>query len=142
MPAFIVSDETINKVVSYLYSEANSPVEWLEYSALKLQEIEGLYPDTPENAERLGNKLFDMNAAALDSRYGEGEAEKARPLGFSFQLNFPGSQIAAIKALESWLYQCLQGHIIYTRLYQAMKEVRNELCIDSVHQTEEYEEAD
>lgn len=141
MSAFVVSDETINKIVSLLYTKANNFDNWFKYNALKLQKIQGLYPETPENAERLAGKMFELNIAAVNARYGGGEAEKFRSLDFSFQLNYPGSQIAAIKALDSWLYQCSEDDIDYSRLFRAMEEIRNALCLDYVHRTKEYEAA-
>ena len=138
MSAFVVDDETINKVVSYLYAKANGPDDWLRYRALRLAKM-GINPAIPEHCDRLAHLMFDLNVAAVNARYGEGEAEKFRPLDFKYQLNFPGSQMQAIKSLETWLYQCLEGDINYHRLYVAMEEVRNMLCIDYVHSTEEYE---
>ena len=140
MSTFVVDDGTINKIVSYLYAKANGPDNWVKYRAVKLAKMD-IDLRIPEHCERIAHLMFDLNVTAVNARYGDGEAEKFRPLDFKYQLNFSGSQIQAIKALESWLYQCLEGDIAYHRLYLAMEEIRNMLCIDYVHQTEEYEGA-
>jgi hypothetical protein len=140
MSSFVVDDVTINNVVSYLYSKGNGPDDWLRYRAVKLAKM-GYDLTNPEHCEKVANLMFELNVAAVNKRYGEGEAEKFRPLDFKYLLAFPGSQMQAIKALETWLYQCLENDIHLHRLYGAMEQIRDMLCIDYVHNSEEYEAA-
>lgn len=139
MSAFVVDDETINKVVSFLYAKANGPDDDLSLKHTKLVKI-GYDPMSRDGCKELANKMFDMNVAAVNAKYGEGAAEQFRPLDFKF-LFVPSSQIKVIKALESWLYQCLEGRIPSLQLYGAMEEIRDILCVDVVHNLEEYEAA-
>jgi hypothetical protein len=138
MSSFVVDDVTINNVVSYLYSKGNGPDDWLRYRAVKLAKM-GYDLTNPEHCEKVANLMFELNVAAVNKRYGEGEAEKFRPLDFKYLLAYPGSQMQAIKALETWLYQCLEDDIHLHRLYGAMEQIRDMLCIDYVHNSEEYE---
>jgi hypothetical protein len=93
----------------------------------------------PEQGEKLANLMFALNVAAVNKRYGEGEAEKFRSLNFKYRLTYPRSQMQTIKALETWLYQCLEKDVHLHRLYSAMEQIRDMLCIDYVHNSEEYE---
>lgn len=138
MSFFVVDDETINIVVSYLFAKGNGPDDWLRYRAVKLAKM-GYDLAIPEHAEKLSNLMFEMKVAAVNKRSGEGEAEKFRPLDFKYRLAYPGSQMQTIKALETWLYQCLEKDVHLHRLYGAMEQIRDMLCIDYVHNSEEYE---
>jgi hypothetical protein len=138
MSAFVVDDVTINNVVSYLYAKGNGPDDWLRYRAIKLAKM-GYNLAIPEDCKKLANLMFELNVAAVNAKYGEGEAEKFRPLDFKYLLAYPGSQMQAIKALETWLYQYLENDAHRHRLYSAMEQIRDMLCIDYVHSSEEYE---
>jgi hypothetical protein len=138
MSAYIVDNETINKIVSYLYAKAvggdTSSV------LLELVKIGWDLSNNQDHAERLANAMFDLNVAAVQARY-EGAEEEWYPLpSFKYQFT-PASQIEAIKALKTWKYQCTEGYIPTTKLYKAMTEVHCLLCVDFVEQTEEYEAA-
>lgn len=139
MSAFVVEDETINKIVSYLYANANGQDCSILWSATKLYKL-GFDLSVAENCIRLAQRMFEMNVAAVDSRYGEGEAKEFRTLDFKYSFT-PASLIEVIKALESWDYQCTEGEIPFLRLYHAMDEVKCILSVFYVHQTEEYEGA-
>jgi hypothetical protein len=138
MSSYVVDDETINMVVSYLYAKGNGPDDWLRYRAVKLAKM-GYDLTNPEHCEKVANLMFELNVAAVNKKYGKGEAEKFRPLDFKYLLAYPGSQMQAIKALETWLHQCLEKDVHLHRLYGAMKQIRDMLCIDYVHNSEEYE---
>jgi hypothetical protein len=137
MSAYIVDDETINKIVSYLYAKANGPDPNIDWKHTKLGKM-GYDPKSILSCAELGKKMFALNVAAVNERYGEGEAEKFRPLDFKY-LFVAASQIEVIKALKAWKYQCTEGTVPDLALYKAMTEVHCLLCIDFVEQTEEYE---
>lgn len=139
MSAYIVENETINKIVSYLYAKANGPDSGIYWKATKLFKM-GYDLASSSSCSDLAHKMFDLNVAAVNARYGEGEAEMLRPLDFRFQFA-PASQIDAIKALKTWKYQCTEGYTPTTKLYKAMTEVHCLLCVNFVEQTEEYEAA-
>lgn len=137
MPAFVVDDETINKVVSYIYAKANGPGSSIYWKNTKLYKM-GYDVFSDASCAELAQKMFAMNVAAVNERYGDGEAEKFRPLDFKYW-HVQASLIPVIKALESWKYQCTEGKIPDSALYKAMVELRCLLCIEYVHQTDEYE---
>jgi hypothetical protein len=136
MSTYIVDDETINKIVSYIYVNANAPLSSIQWEATKLFKMGYDLTSGPSCIE-LGHKMFDLNVAAVNERYGEGEAEKFRPLNFKYQFT-PASLIEVIWALRTWKNQCTEGDVPKLALYQAMDEVHRLLCINFVEQTEEY----
>lgn len=132
MSTFVVDDETINKVVSYLYAKAvGEDTSVVSRGLVKM----GFDLSKTLHVERLANAMFDLNVAAVKERY----------RGFSLPtftyLFTPASEIEVIKALESWSYQCREGRIPASELYKAMAQTLCLLCIDYVHYTEEYEAA-
>ena len=139
MSVYIVDDETINKVVSYIFAKALAPDSSIRWDATKLAKM-GYSLISAFSCDELAHKMFDMNVATVNARYGEEEGE-----GFSvpvFEYLFtPASQIEVIKALKAWKYQCTEGQVPELALYKAMIEVHYLLCIDFVEQTEEYEAA-
>ena len=138
MSSYVVDDETINRIVSFLYAKATGPDCWIQDSAEKITKM-GIVLGNFEHCERLADLMFALNVAAVNAKYGEGEAEKFRPLNFKYRLAFPGSQMQAIKALDTWLHQCPENDVHLHRLYSAMEQIRDLLCIDYVRRTDEYE---
>jgi hypothetical protein len=136
MSAYIVKDETINKIVSYIFAKALAPDSSIHWEATKLAEM-GYSLISAYSCSELAHKMFDMNVAAVKARYGEVEGE-----GFLFPpfeyLFTPATQIEVIKAIKAWKYQCTEGRVPELALYKAMTEVHCLLCIDFVDQTEEY----
>ena len=135
MSAFVVDDETINKVVSYIYSKANAPDSSISWKETKLYKMG--YDVFSEPCIELAQKMFNLNVAAVNARYGEGKAEKFRPLDFKYW-NAPAPLIQVIKALETWKYQCTEGKISDYALYKAMVELHCLFCIEALRQTDEY----
>lgn len=138
MSAFVVQDKTINQVVSLLHLGILSGCIPLELGLTKISEA-GFDLNTQDGPRQLAEEMFALNVAAVNARYGKGEAEKFRPLDFKYQI-VSVSRVQVIKSLESWLYQCTEGNVPATRVYQAMEDVLSALCIDFVHRTKEYME--
>lgn len=134
MPSFVVEDETINKVVSYIHARAvRGDTSVISPGLVKM----GFDLSKTLDVERLANAMFKLNVAAMKEKYGEGETEFPLPT-FGYMLT-PASQIEVVKALECWKYQCTEGFIPASRFYKAMARTLCLLCIDYVHNTEEYE---
>jgi len=133
MSSYIVDNETINKVVSYLYVKASGG----DTSVVSLGLVKMGYDFTdPLHTKRLANAMFDLNVAAVKARYREEAGEGSPTFTYVFT---PASQIEVIKALECWRYQCTEGRIAESELYKAMDQTRCLLCIDYIHQLKEYE---
>ena len=136
MSTYVVDDVTINKVVSYLFAKAVGPDSSIR--ATKLSAM-GYDLSSSSSCYELSHKMFDMNVAAVNERYGKCEAETFRPLDFKCHF-VPATQIEVIKALKVWKYQCTEGGIPELALYKAMVEIHCLLCIDYVEKMEEYED--
>ena len=138
MSAFVVEDETINRVVAYLLNLAWGRDDgWIPDLTCRA----GFDLSDPDNAERLAQAMFDLNVAAVDARYGEGEAAQFRPLDFAYQPVTPPSLIGAYKALQCWAYQCSEGDVPDSPLYQTMDAIRDTMARRYIEAAPAYEAA-
>ncbi len=80
MSAFIVEDETINKVIACLNSVENGPdhADWITRPLRNIAYIGKL-------GKTLGEAMFALNVASVEERYGEGSATEFRPLDYQFK---------------------------------------------------------
>ncbi len=140
MSAFIVEDETINNIVSHF---RHRTLEDQYYYPRRILSNLGYDLGTAEGREKLARDMFALNVEAVNQRYGEGEAEKFRPLNFQYQhIALPISNIQAIKTLSCWHYQCCEGDIPETSaLYKAMQEVKAAMAMEIVQHSPEWEAA-
>jgi hypothetical protein len=113
MSAFMVADETINRVITWLSWEITKS-QWLKKKA-----EDGLKIDTSKHywEEELGHAMFELNIAGVNDRYGEGEAKTFRALNYRYT-PVHGSRIQVLKSLQCWLYQCMEGEVVKKPLYQ------------------------
>ena len=138
MSAFIVEDTTINKIVTWFRREVyRRESNTLDQLAKKYQ-ID-LVSDVWD--EPLANAMFALNCEAVNARYGDGEAEKFRPLTFIFRPEPYVTLVEVYKSLQCWLYQCCEGDVPETKLYQFFREIENYLARKIVMALPEYEEA-
>src|SRR2546423_13674024 len=101
MSAFMVEDTTINTVVAWLTRAiATSPTFDLDRLARKYDV--DLVSDRWD--EKLAHAMFQLNCDAVNARYGEGEAEKFRPLNFTYKAEY-ASPVQVFKSLQCWHYQ-------------------------------------
>ena len=106
MSAFIVSNATIHRAV------------W----GMKYAKLTGAYD------KELGQKLYALNAEAVQQRYGDDFAER---------VNFtpePGvvSKISAVKALHCLRYQCSEGNVPSKKLFKMLSRAIEILSEDIV----------
>jgi hypothetical protein len=138
MSAFMVKDETINRVVWWISREVATS-EWFK------EKVESaLHIDTTKSGwqQKLGQAMFELNIAGVDDRYGEGEAKKFRELNYRYS---PASclEIQACKSLHCWLYQCAEGEVVKKPLYQFFDTVIERRLTDSIIYTlPEYQRAE
>jgi hypothetical protein len=113
MSAYMVRDETINRVITWLSWEITRS-DWL-----KRKVDEELHLDLSKSnwEEELGHAMFQLNIDGVNERYGEGEAQKFRKLNYHYTPAH-GSNIQVLKSLQCWLYQCMEGEVIKKPLYQ------------------------
>src|ERR1700694_2447680 len=118
MSAFMVEDQTINRVVTWLTREVQRSrftLDWLarEYDV----DVSGDQWD-----EKLARAMFQLNCDGVHARYGEGEAEKFRPLNFTYKPEGDTFLVQVLKSLQCFLYQCSEGDVPHTKLYQFLEE--------------------
>ena len=135
MSAFMVENKTINKVITKLAYDRDG--DWLKR---KCREA-GYNLDTLGGRSKLGWDMFKLNMRSISQRYGAGEAEKFRPLDYSFGLEGNYTKISALKSLRCLLYQCTEGDCDKSPLYQLMDEISNSWSYSIVSSLPEYEQA-
>jgi len=141
MSAFVVADETINTVVSWLEMKASGAPDLYFGGCSRILAEAGYQVEFSEHAERLADDMFALNVEAVNQRYGEGEAEQFRPLDFEYRFSIPPSPVRTVKALDCWMYQCAEGNVPETPLFKLMDRVRNAIYRGIVHSSEAYDQA-
>ena len=127
MSAFMVADETINRVIAWLSWEI-SRSRWL-----KIKVEDALQIDTSKHnwEETLGHAMFELNITGVNDRYGENKARKFRALNYRYT-PLHGSKIQVLKSLQCWLYQCMEGEVIKKPLYQFFDTVVEPHLMNSI----------
>ncbi len=137
MSAFMVEDRTINYVVNWLRRE----IESFSLLPKKLKELR-IDPNEAGWAEKLGQQMFQLNIAAVDSRYGSGQAATFRTLDYRYQVTEPVPLVQVLKSLQCWLYQCCEGGEPASVLYTLFDtDVRVYLMSKIISMLPEYEDA-
>jgi hypothetical protein len=137
MSAFMVTDETINRVVTWLAWEVYRNM-WLKDNVAKLIAIDLTHGNW--EAE-LGNAMFQLNIDAVNARYGDGEAQHFRKLEYQYRI-VSAPKLQVYKSLRCWLYQCCEGDVFKRPLYQAFDTVIIDyLMRQIIADLPEYEEA-
>ena len=132
MSAFIVEDKTINRVISWLERSPQDFGSHLLSTVLKAADIRA-YDD--EWRDKLGATMAEMNADAVNQRYGENQTAAHE---FSWEIC---TDIQALKSLQCWHYQCAEGDIPDRPLFKAFEEVERQLAASIVSRLPEYEKA-
>jgi hypothetical protein len=140
MSAYIVADHTINQIVNWLGRELEQASATLLIRQ-KLLEL-GFDASIAGWLEILGQEMFALNIQAVDARYGQGEAVKFRTLTYRYAVTQPVSLVQVLKSMHCWLYQCAEGHVPQTALYQLFdKDVQLYLMTEIIDTLPEYEQA-
>jgi hypothetical protein len=138
MSAFMVRDETINRVIYWLSREVTKS-DWIKN---KVQQTLGLDCDKEGWQEQLGQAMFELNIARVNQRYGEGEAKNFRELNYRYTPAH-GSTIQVLKSLQCWLYQCMEGEVVKRLLFQFFDTViEHHLMSSIISNLPEYDRAE
>jgi len=137
MSAFMVKDQTINRIVTWLKSEVATSHYTLDQLARKYD----VNLTSEKWDEKLAHAMFLLNCDGVNARYGEGEAEKFRLLNFTYQPEIYFSKVQVLKSLQCWLYQCCEGDVPKTKLYQFFEEVEKYLAVQIVMDLPAYQKA-
>jgi len=119
MSAYIVKNECINRIVSYLYS--NNKI-------------------TEDQCKILGKQLLKMNIKAVCQRYGDKEINKLVK-DYVYQYVDARDHYQVLKSLDCFLYQCLEGTVPKMKLYKKMTEYQYSLTYKLVSKLKQYDDA-
>jgi hypothetical protein len=120
MSAFMVADKTINRVVNWLSRD----VDRSSFLKEKVEKAFGVSTDKDGWIETVGKAMFQLNIDGVNDRYGNGEAQKFRPLNYIYTPGHPttiynlSTKIQVLKSMQCWLYQCMEGEVVKNPLYQ------------------------
>ena len=138
MSAFMVADETINRVVYWLYWEVTK-YQWLRD---KLEQVSGIDTTSYGWSETLGKAMFALNIAGVNDRYKDRGAKSFRPLDYRYT-PVHGSPVQVLKSLQCWLYQCMEGDVVKQPLYQFFHDtVERHLMSSIISDLPEYQAAE
>src|SRR5437588_3824126 len=137
MSAFIVEDTTINRVVTWLKREVQRSRFTLDWLAREY----GVELTSDNWDEKLAQAMFQLNCDGVNARYGEGEAEKFRPLNFTYKPEGDTFLVQVLKSLQCFLYQCSEGDVPQSKLYQFLEEVEHHLAVKIIMDLPEYDTA-
>lgn len=129
MSAFIVEDKTINVIANWI-NRVQSGGWYLREAALDAND-----PAT------VGAALFSLNIQAVEARYGQGEAAAFRPLDYHWTPLQFASPVATYKAIQCLLYQCGEGKVPETPLYQALEKLARSLAHEIISGLPGYDNA-
>ena len=137
MSAYVVDDETINRVVTHLDNDDRA--RW------NLEQIREALGTATVQPEALGLAMFKLNVEAVGQRYPDLKSIEDMPgeIGhyeYAHRIELCG-RVQALKSLECWLYQCSEGNVPERPLFQAMQSMAHSLAMDIVASTPEYERA-
>ena len=92
-----------------------------------------------EAGTKIGQKLFRLNRRALRARYGSGEHLNVPK--FVFENWADATPVEQFKAMCCVLYQCCEGDVPNSRLYDELNHSASELAQSIVQDPQEYEKA-
>lgn len=123
MSAFVVEDKTINRIVTFLAMDRD--VDWMRRDIVRKL---GFSIADQAGKEKLGKLMFELNVNAVNQRYGPDEAASFRLLDYKFRTELYGNSIQVFKSLECWLYQCSEGNVPESELYQFMEHIAGQIA--------------
>ena len=138
MSAFMVEDTTINRVVTWLTREVHRNHFAIE--ELLAREY-GIDLESAGWGEKLAQAMFQLNCDGVNARYGKGEAETFRSLNFRYQPEACQSLVQVLKSLQCWQYQCSEGDVPETKLYQFFEAVEHHVALKIVMSLPEHDKA-
>lgn len=143
MSAFVVSDQTINELVSWLYDIGKRGTSSNRYYLLWRLREAGYKLDTQLGCKRLAEEIFTLNCDSIEQRYGEGQAEEFRPLDFDFEYSpMTVNVYQFLKSLRCFQYQCCEGNVPeLSTLYDLLERLSGAVALSIVSDLDAYEAA-
>jgi hypothetical protein len=121
MSAYVVPESTINELVTFFRTNqvAPRPPEWYDL-------VEG----DPTAAQMLAQSMLDLNVRAVNERYREDE----EPERMTYRPTVPPNVRQAYRLLGTYLYQCSEGSVPDTDLYNALSGIHDRLAHEIAHE--------
>jgi len=128
MSAYVVEKKTIDRIVSYIDSKP-------------LYSTEGQYPEIYRNflgdCNKLGQKMLNMNNKAVDQRYNENNPVEL----YRHSYESPRNLMQVYKSVQCFVYQCSEGDVVKSKLYQDFVKLEHRLAAEIISNTPEYNKA-
>ena len=129
MSAFIVENETINRIVTAIEFDRQ---RWTRDRRL----AQFMAHHSCHAGAELGKAMRDMNERAVAARYDLSAIVELSPGEYEYSTVF-ASRAAVYRSLGCYLYQCSEGTVPEDPLYRALDEYHNELAHDIAQETDE-----
>jgi hypothetical protein len=127
MSAFIVADETLDIIVTNLKNR--------KQVKFNKKPVIGCHMDQPNANNKLGQKLLNMNACAVDGRYPD-NTDNITQL-YHYQ-DIEVSKMQFLKSLQCFVYQCCEDPVVNSPEYKELQELTGEIAMEIVDDMPEY----
>lgn len=144
MSAYIVGDETINRILNYIYWCPDDLLKWelkrhLKKCGFDYEELKNLNTTKEINKclKNFGQKLINLNYKSVNYNYNRED----KPHKFKFKEIGSITKIQFLKSLGCFLYQSCEGKAEQTKLYLNLRDLENSICKNIVYHLKEYDSA-
>jgi len=115
MSAYVVSRETMDKIMHYIANDQHSKYIFKDYgSAWSVPDL------TIDELSILGDKLWAMNRKAVGQRYNEKQHKEVYEYSPSQCPPLDGKK-QALSFVQSLIYQCSEGNVPHMKLYNKLE---------------------
>lgn len=133
MSAFLVGKDTIDRIITAMDYELRQD----SYLQIKMEEMTGVSYDDTKWKDLLGTLMINMNQMALGERYGD----KMEKHTYTFYPKL-ATRIQYLKSLQCFTYQCAEGVIPQTKLYDFFDRVLERKFMTAIiYSMSEYDKA-
>src|ERR1700726_1009020 len=136
MSAYMINTNVMAKVVTAILLNLDT---FDGESTCRVKLLAAPTDEQKDAGSKIGRKLFLMNRRALRSRYGCGG--DIRLAKFVFKRWADATPVQQFKAMSCLLYQCHEGKVHESRLYDELKRAAGELAQRIVQDLPEYDKA-
>lgn len=136
MSAFIVDDETINRIVTWIESNTGNSLGMEVKRTLNKFGISMEEELTEFTLSKMANSFLFLNKLGVDSRYDE--KKELHPMKF---VRVFDSDIQVLKSMHCLRYQCNEGNIPEQPAFKFLEELIEVLTAKIIDSLPEYEKA-
>lgn len=137
MSAYMVSSDTINRIVTYLSKEFRDD----SFTRRNFLEKSGI-DFSGDWKNELVNKMYKLNTLGVYNRYDNRHPDMFTDEdNYKYEVKLYNNKYEVLKSLHCFLYQCNEGDNDKISLYNALKDIENHIAYDLVTSTKEYDMA-